>query len=215
MSAPPCRRPREAVPSHRLHALTGVAAHLGCWAHGWAAAAAAGRELDGAQVGSQGQLRSAAAAPPGWLVGCCCCAGRTRAVIAVHPGRQVFGVHCHCRRCQRYHGAAFASVVGFDAASVLLLGDPSKLARSEPSDPGRLFCRGCGTPVVNDSAVWNTVGTFPPMFHSTDEHAELPAWVWDRHEWLGSRAVEPAADGLPRYLDTPVEFGGSGKLLCT
>lgn len=157
-------------------------------------------------------LAWASSAPVGWRTGCCACDGNKRERIAVDPSRQIFGVHCHCRKCQRYHGAPFTSVLGFAKTDgVLLLGPGTGIAQTE--DGYRVFCSVCMTPVLNNGQGY--VGTFPSLFISADESTPLPTWRWDRHEFVSFGSLPLAhvpADSLPRLADCPVQFGGTGRI---
>ncbi|WP_095146420.1 GFA family protein [Pseudomonas sp. Irchel s3b6] len=53
--------------------------------------------------------------------------------------------HCHCRRCQKAHGAAFATY-GSVPGSALSLIDPTAALKAYESSPGvtRQFCGDCG-----------------------------------------------------------------------
>ena len=53
---------------------------------------------------------------------------------------------CHCRMCQKFHGAAFSPYVWFDAADFEITkgqGDEAIYASSAGAD--RSFCRTCGS----------------------------------------------------------------------
>jgi hypothetical protein len=53
--------------------------------------------------------------------------------------------HCHCRQCQRLHGASFVSWVGFRSADCSIE-DPKRAARIfNTGKADRTFCSNCGT----------------------------------------------------------------------
>lgn len=53
--------------------------------------------------------------------------------------------HCHCRMCQKQHGAAFATYARFRRAEVKYLRGEDKLSVYNSSDDVlRKFCRCCG-----------------------------------------------------------------------
>jgi len=183
-------------------------------------------------------LRQVATAPPGWLLGCCLCDDRKREQIAVDPTNQLFGVVCHCRKCQRWHGAGHAPVIGFLHDHVVLIGERSLGYAKEKKQIRKMFCRDCGCPIV--TVAEGVAGTYPGLFNadtdpdddslplarcgsapkSDGDGGDGPAgeqvkWKWDQHEYLKFRNKALPDDGLPpptlkRYLDCPVEFGGGG-----
>lgn len=56
--------------------------------------------------------------------------------------------HCHCRKCQKAHGAAFATYASAPASRVEIDAEPDVLQGFE-SSPGvtRTFCGRCGSPL--------------------------------------------------------------------
>ncbi len=63
--------------------------------------------------------------------------------------------HCHCSQCQRYHGAAFVTWVGFDADGFNVTGDADALTWFQSSANGeRGFCNRCGTSMLFRSSQW-------------------------------------------------------------
>lgn len=54
--------------------------------------------------------------------------------------------HCHCRKCQKAHGAAFATYASAPISSVEIEAEPGVLKGYE-SSPGviRQFCSACGS----------------------------------------------------------------------
>lgn len=76
---------------------------------------------------------------------CLCGAVRFTAQL---PSRWM--AHCHCTRCQRAHGAAFVTWVGFDAARVQIDDTQNTLRWFNNPDMGnsqRGFCSQCGSPM--------------------------------------------------------------------
>ena len=127
-----------------------------------------------------------------WTGGCLCGAVRYRAA-----GEPVGACHCHCDRCRRHSGAAFASAIGFADENVTWTnGEPSRY-HSSPSC-ARLFCANCGSTMaqywVDIGMLWPYVGTLDdpasvvPEFHMFTEE-QLP-WV-------------KLDDGLPCYSKFP------------
>jgi hypothetical protein len=124
------------------------------------------------------------------LGGCLC--GRVRYAIA---GPALESTHCHCSRCRRQHGAAFATYVSFDREHVDITGSDALTRYQSTDEVARSFCTTCGS-----SLLW--------------EHAGLPDVVWialgtiddasaievDAHIWSASAVTWGAtADDLPRH----------------
>lgn len=63
--------------------------------------------------------------------------------------------HCHCRMCQRQHGAGYVTWVGFANDQFTLLSSEQDL-RWHESSPGarRGFCSTCGSSLLFESKRW-------------------------------------------------------------
>lgn len=104
--------------------------------------------------------------------------------------------HCHCRLCQRAHGAGVVTWAGFEAGQVAVH-DPHGHLHWFASTPGarRGFCGHCGSPLFFRSETW------PGELHVARAHFEDPLdrapqvhVFYDTHvDWLPL-----ADDGLPR-----------------
>ena len=78
-------------------------------------------------------------------------------------GALQFMTHCHCSRCRKAHGAAFATFVGCPSDGLSVRGT-EHIGRWE-SSPGffRTFCRRCGSVMPGDpfeGSVFLPVGNF-------------------------------------------------------
>jgi len=63
--------------------------------------------------------------------------------------------HCHCTRCQRAHGAAFVTWVGFEASAVEISNERRALSWfTTPEGADRGFCGKCGSPMFFRSGRW-------------------------------------------------------------
>lgn len=65
-------------------------------------------------------------------------------------GPSLWVAHCHCQRCQRAHGAAFVTWVGWKAAQVSWQ-DPQEALHwylAEATGAERGFCCHCGSPMA-------------------------------------------------------------------
>jgi hypothetical protein len=111
--------------------------------------------------------------------GCLCGAVRYKAT-----GEPLQVAHCHCERCRRSTGAAFATGVCFPVKAVTWKqGEPVSYQSSESF--ARLFCSQCGSSVAQHNlatdTMWPLAGTLDrpdsvtPEFHMFIE--EQLSWV--------------------------------------
>lgn len=105
-------------------------------------------------------------------------------------------VYCHCSRCRRAQGSAFAANGNVDA-EVFTFRSGEELLTAYESEPGnyKYFCSRCGSPVMNKNDAkpqWVRIrlGTIE------DPIAERPG----AHIFVGSKANwEQICDDLPQY----------------
>jgi RimJ/RimL family protein N-acetyltransferase len=130
------------------------------------------------------------------LHGSCLCGGvRFEIAQAVGPFEL-----CHCPRCRKSSGSAFAAFLGVEVADYRLLAGAELIARYDapilrtPPAYRRSFCRRCGSPV--------------PDAPEGDDWFEIPAGLLDgdaglapdRHIFVEHQAPWfECADGLPRF----------------
>jgi hypothetical protein len=129
------------------------------------------------------------------LGGCLC--GSIRYAIDGDLGP--FGA-CHCKRCQRATGSAFAVVSMIEKRALRLTSGTETLAEYE-SSPGvfRVFCRACGSPLYSrrdalPDAVRVRVGTLDAP----------PATPPSNHIFVASKAPwYEIRDGAPQWQERP------------
>lgn len=124
--------------------------------------------------------------------GCLCGAIRYRA-----KGTPIGVCHCHCERCRRHSGAAFASAAGFPEESVeWIKGEPARYQSSESA--ARLFCSKCGSSIAH---LWVDIGTLWPYIGTLDDPAsvtpEFHIFTEEQIPWV------KLDDGLPCYPQFP------------
>jgi hypothetical protein len=135
--------------------------------------------------------------------------------------------HCHCARCRKSHGSAFATYVMCSAGTFRFLRGRERIVRYE-STPGldRPFCSRCGSKVPSDR-VWNERISIPAGPLEGDPHTEPLA-----HIFAASKAPwHEISDSLPRFdafppgvdaetfpdleiRDSPVAGAARGSCLC-
>lgn len=89
-------------------------------------------------------------------------------------------VNCHCRMCQKQHGAAFATYVSVPVQNLVYLSGLDELT-AYTSSPGitRKFCRLCGSNIE-----WRGRGEFPDWVSiplATFDTRFLPEKINDIH----------------------------------
>lgn len=83
--------------------------------------------------------------------GSCLCGG----VGFQARGETKWCAHCHCRMCQKAHGAGYVTWVGVANENFTLVGDPGTLVWFESSAQGqRGFCSRCGSSLFFRSTRW-------------------------------------------------------------
>jgi hypothetical protein len=130
------------------------------------------------------------------LRGSCLCGG-VRFEIAKATGPFEL---CHCTRCRKATGSAFAACLGVLAADYRLLGGAelivswdAPLLRAPPAYRSS-FCRCCGSPVPDPDAEWFEI----PAGLLEDDPQRRP----DRHIYVEHRAPWfESTDALPRLTE--------------
>lgn len=111
-------------------------------------------------------------------------------------------VFCHCSRCRKATGSAFAAVAPIAASSLELL-DGEQAIRSYQSSPGvhRQFCGDCGSPL------YSRRDAQPELFRLRAGTLDTP---WETqpamHIFAASKAPwDVIADDAPQYDTRPGE----------
>ncbi|MGH2670246.1 MAG: GFA family protein, partial [bacterium] len=106
--------------------------------------------------------------------------------------------HCHCARCRKTHGSAFATYVAGPADGFRLRGEEH--VRSWESSPGfnRRFCGACGSVVPSDGTFEGRV--IVPAGNFLGDPEARPA----AHIFVASKAPwHEITDDLPRFAAYP------------
>lgn len=109
-------------------------------------------------------------------------------------------VICHCQRCRKANGSAYAVNAPINRADFQLLKGETSL-KEFSSSPGvnRVFCGNCGAPIYskrdNDSSHYRLrLGTLDtPLNHGPSLHV----FAASKAEW------DLICDGLPQYAERP------------
>jgi hypothetical protein len=131
--------------------------------------------------------------------------------------------HCHCSRCRKAHGAAFATFLMCTPDAFRLLRGRERMGRYE-SSPGlyRVFCTGCGGVVPNPEPVQGLIGI--PAGPLDDDPGARPVahlFVGSKAPWYEITDALPQLEGFPPGFDAPdlpeLRRGGDalgGSCLC-
>jgi hypothetical protein len=121
----------------------------------------------------------------------------------------ILQIYCHCHSCQKAHSAVLASVAYFPSESISMVGELVSQSVTDIEYAAiRHSCAQCGSRVMNTPGGKGNDhmrGIFPVLCDAQDWFD--PAM----HIFYEERTVD-VDDGLPKFLDLPTEFNGSGKM---
>jgi hypothetical protein len=112
--------------------------------------------------------------------------------------------HCHCSRCRKAHGSAFATAVSGDASRFRLHGAENVVRWEGPSGFARTFCRRCGAKVPGDPSDGRV---FLPAGNFLDDPGIVPVvhiFVGSKAPWYEITDELPRFDAYPEGFDFPV-----------
>lgn len=149
------------------------------------------------------------------LHGSCACG----AVQWETKGAPLFCVYCHCSFCRADHGVDMNHQAGFLATAVKFTkGEDNVIKFQYPGEksPVRCSCKTCGSKVHNIIMGGNGYGFPVACFCSGPAIAGQGKVVPEvlkatLHVNYASRLTD-VSDSLPKFLDFPAPFGGSGAL---
>jgi hypothetical protein len=122
-------------------------------------------------------------------------------------GALEFMHHCHCGRCRKTHGTAFATDLMSQAADVRLLRGGEQIERYE-SSPGafKLFCRRCGSAVTDGQPAWQDFTFMPAGPFESDPGLRPVAHIFvaSKAPWYEIRDDLPRFDAFPTGVDATV-----------
>lgn len=141
-----------------------------------------------------------------------CKCGKITLTVSEVPLLQYY---CHDADCAQYHSTHFIPMIGFPASSAgscnafkVVRGHTELKEFNSSGTTSRFACASCGAPIFNFSHKNNILTTFPILFQGFCFTPTLHVWCSQSTAMLGT-----LQDGLPKYLDVPVEYGGTGSLL--
>lgn len=128
-------------------------------------------------------------------------------------GEPKWVANCHCSQCRRALSASYGCLAGFDPVSVKVTQGEENLVSYTTGKEERFSCKICGSKVyahlhhLNHKAIYNDNFTSPN--HGPDgKIGSVFAPMLHIYYTSGNTNV---LDGLPKFVDLPQAFGGSGK----
>lgn len=125
-------------------------------------------------------------------------------------GEPVAQLYCNCHSCQQAHSAPIVGIALFFAANVSMRGETRVTSvTGSPNAAKRMSCVQCGTRVMNVPAGKENAelrAIFPVSCTTSDWFS--PAM----HIHCQDRSID-VADELPKFVDLPGQFGGTGQLI--
>ncbi len=115
-----------------------------------------------------------------------------------------FMSHCHCSRCRKAHGVAFATYVAAAAAGFRLRGRERIVHWESATRFFRCFCGRCGSVVPGDAFEGRM---FVPAGNFDDDPGVRPLahiFVASKAPWYEIRDSLPRFDAYPPGIDAPV-----------
>ena len=119
-------------------------------------------------------------------------------------GRFEWMSHCHCSRCRKTHGSAFATYVAAPAAGFRLRGSEHVGRWQSSPGMGRSFCTACGAVVPMDAMDGRV---FIPAGNFDDDPGVRPVahiFVGSKAPWFTISDDLAQFDAYPEGIDAPV-----------
>ena len=131
-----------------------------------------------------------------------CYCGDTRIEVIGPPVIEGF---CHCKSCQKYHGAPFQAFAAWPNENVTISGPT--ITSEVSSQTRRMSCANCGGTVMTLKPENGMSIVFPSTLIGRGHN-----FLGSFHIFYGARSMD-VADGLPKFDDLPEDFGGSGLMI--
>jgi hypothetical protein len=116
---------------------------------------------------------------------------------------------CHCTNCRKFHGSDYAhyAVIPSDQYTITKGMDKVGKITTQPENCQRNFCKDCGSRVgcsLGGKAfieISMLAGKIPKEFTELKYHIKY------------NQRIVDIQDDLPKYLNLPKEFGGTGETM--
>lgn len=126
------------------------------------------------------------------------------AVTVTVSGPPVVQGYCHCLSCRKWHSAPINAWSGWPANKVSVSG-PITESDKDPGS-GRISCSKCGGNVANRKPTAKMMVIYPMTLANSGLDFQP-----NMHIFYDERVMD-VNDGLPKFVDVPESFGGSGKM---
>lgn len=112
--------------------------------------------------------------------------------------------HCHCRSCQSWSGGPVNAFSLWKPESVRVVAGDDHLSTFQKTGIAQgKFCSACGGHVMANHPGFGVLDVFA---------ATIPTLAFQPGLHINyAQTVLPVPDGLPKFLDFPTEFGGTGE----
>ena len=127
------------------------------------------------------------------------------AVTVTVKGPPAAAGYCHCLECRKWHSAPINAFSIWPDANVTIDGPTTTSTVSEQSR--RVSCSKCGGCVANLKPTINMTVVYPMTLAGVEGRFTFEPGF---HIFYGERVMD-VRDGLPKFVDLPEQFGGSGK----
>ena len=108
---------------------------------------------------------------------------------------------CHCSRCRKRSGSAFAAIVHADYSDFKILQGEDSIQLFEPDGwNARRFCSGCGSPLPGWDEEDNHIGIPAGLFDNLSTPPALQIMTDSKPEWSKLR------DDLPSHGEFPEDW---------
>ena len=138
---------------------------------------------------------------PKIYTGQCYCGATEVSVL----GEPLASGYCHCKSCQSFHGAPFIRWSVWPSDAVTVNGALNQTDKNPAL--ARSTCASCGGKMMGVLTEAGMTVVFPNVL--TDSGLKFKPQM---HKYYGERVVD-IVDGVPKFEDGPVEFGGNGRTL--
>lgn len=113
--------------------------------------------------------------------------------------------YCHCHSCRSWSGAPVNAFTLWPMDAVEITKGAEHVATYHKTEMSyRQYCRLCGGHLMTRHPPWNVIdvysATLPDLAFAPGVHVNY------------AETVLPMRDGLPKFKDSPAEFGGSGQM---
>lgn len=120
-------------------------------------------------------------------------------------GPPVVAGYCHCLSCRKWHSAPIIAWSTWPKENVRING--AIIASEKDPATRRIACRACGGCIANEKPQIDMIVVYPMTLCGSDFSFEP-----EMHLFYVERVMD-FSDGLPKFVDVPESYGGSGELM--